>query len=85
MKNRNLFILPLLTVFLCSCGLWGTTVIDYNTSAPDIPARQPDEGDGYKMYSNFDFNLQDVKKTIGLNSLKSKGESALLVVPVKLP
>ena len=83
MKNRSLFILPLLTVFLCSCGLWGTTVIDYNTSAPDIPARQPDEGDGYKKYSNFDFNLQDVKKTIGLNSLKSKGESALLVVPVK--
>ena len=83
MKNRSLFIFPLLAVFLTSCGLWGTTVIDYNTSKPDIAPRQADEGDGYKKYSEFSFNLQNVKKTIGLNSLPSKGEAALLVVPVK--
>ncbi len=83
MKNRSLFILPLLTLFVSSCGLWGTTIIDYNNSVPDIPPRQADEGDGYKKYSNFSFNLQDVKKTLGIHPLSSRGEAALLVVPVK--
>lgn len=82
MKNRSLFILPLLVTLLTGCGWGGTTIIDYNSDRPNIPARQPDEGDGYKKYSDFSFNLQDVKKTTGQYSLPSNGESALLVVPV---
>ena len=83
MKNRTLLIASLFALALSGCGFAGTTVIDYNSSTSQIPARQPDEGEGYKKISNFSYNLQDVKKTTGQYSLPSKGESALLVVPVK--
>lgn len=83
MKNRILLIAPLFTLLLSGCGCAGTTIIDYNSTTNQIPARQPDEGEGYKKISNFSYNLQDVKKTTGQYSLPSKGEAALLVVPVK--
>ena len=83
MKKSLLLLLPLISLTMTGCGFGGTTIIYPTSSKPDIPARQPDEGDGYKKYSEFAYNLQDVKKSIGLYNLNSKGEASILVVPVK--
>ena len=82
MKRRFIFLVPLYIAALTGCGLAGTTVIS-NNSRPDIAPGQADSGDGYNKVSDFSFNLQDVKKTIGLSCLPSKGEQSLLVVPVQ--
>ena len=83
MKNKALLKVSLFALALTGCGLGGTSIIDYNTSRPDIAPRQPDSGDGYSKVSDFSYNLQDVKKTTAQYCLPSKGESALLVVPVR--
>ena len=84
MKRRLLFALPLISFLLAGCGFGGTRVIDYKSTDPlPIDPFQPDEGDGYKKYSEFDYNLQDVKKTTEQYCLTSKGDSHLLVVPVQ--
>ena len=82
MKKKLLFILPLIAITATGCGFGGSTIITTEPFTPIDPL-QPDEGDGYKKYSDFSYNLQDVKSTTGQYSLPSKGESKLLVVPVQ--
>lgn len=83
MKRRLLFALPLISILLTGCG-FGTRVIDLKSTEPTpIDPFQPDEGDGYKKYSDFDYNIQDVKESLELNCLPSKGDSYLLVVPIQ--
>ena len=84
MKTKLLLTIPFISLVLTGCGFGGTTIINYNSSSIiSIPPYQPDEGDGYKKATEFEFNLQDVKETTGQLSLPSKGESKLLVVPVR--
>jgi len=84
MKKSLLFSIPLLSLVLCGCTWGGTRVTDYTPTEPaPVDPFQPDEGDGYKKYNEFAYNLQDVKKTTEQYGLPSKGDSYLLVVPVQ--
>lgn len=87
MKNKYLFIFPLLVATLVGCDFFGTTVIHPSskfvpTSIEPISPYQPDSGTGYEKRSDFAFNLQDVKKSNDQIPLSSVGDSYLLVVPV---
>lgn len=85
MKYRRLFILPLFMMALTGCGFGGTRIVtsDQSISIPEIDPLQPDSGDGYAKVSNFDYNLQDVKKSTSQIALPSSGDAYLLVVPVQ--
>lgn len=83
MRNKYLFILPLISLSMTGCGLFGTYVTKINGSIEPISPYQDDKGEGYQKISDFSFNLQDVKRTTGQYSLNSLGESKILVVPVE--
>lgn len=89
MKNKLLFGLPLIALTLCGCDFFGTHIVYPTTSFNPTPLEplspyQPNEGDGYKMYAAFEYNLQDVKAVSGQIPLSSdEGDSYMLVVPVK--
>lgn len=89
MKNKYLFIFPLIAVTVAGCDFFGTTIIYPSsqfvpTHLDPVSPYQEDKGEGYEKINLFSYNLQDVKKHSPSSPvpLPSLDDSYLLVVPV---
>jgi len=92
-KKLILFLIPALT--LCGCKFFKNIIVDGINDAisgnpkggslgSEIAPFNENSGEGYCKYSNFSYNIQDIKTTIDCKPMKSVGQPNLLVVPVEL-
>lgn len=91
MKKKYLLFLPLAAVALAGCNFFkwfditkSSSMISPTSYNLSLPQPQAEDGDGYKTYKEFNYNLNNISDINGHHYLKSVGDSKLLVVPVEL-
>lgn len=90
MKKKYLLFLPFIAITISGCSFfkWFDIVTTSSSSIPtsynlSLPQPQAEDGDGYKTYKSFKYNLNTISDINGHHYLKSTGDSKLLVVPVE--
>lgn len=83
MKNKYLFLFPLLLTICCSCSYNKEPEKNIQTT-DNIEPGQANEGEDYKLIdsSTFAYQIDDVKVTAGFTNLGPSGNQKLLVIPV---